>query len=74
MEDVHFYGGWYGVWTGRPSPGWQFTMLDATFEGQREAAIREHDGTARHPRIDPHIQAQELVERSASAVRTGTAS
>ncbi len=42
-EDVRFYGGKYGVWTGKPSPGWQFTMVDATFEGQREAAIREHE-------------------------------
>ncbi len=40
-EDVHFFGGQYGVWTQTPSPGWQFTMVDATFEGQREAAIRE---------------------------------
>jgi hypothetical protein len=42
-QDVHFYGGQYGVWTRKPSPGWQFTLLDATFEGQREAAIREHE-------------------------------
>jgi hypothetical protein len=40
-EDVHFYGGQYGVWTKTPSPGWQFTAVDAMFEGQREAAIRE---------------------------------
>jgi sugar lactone lactonase YvrE len=43
VEDVHFSGGQYGVWTRRPSPGWQFTMVDATFEGQREAAIREQE-------------------------------
>jgi Pectate lyase superfamily protein/SMP-30/Gluconolactonase/LRE-like region len=42
-EDVHFYGGQYGVWTRKPSPGWQFTLIDASFEGQREAAIREHE-------------------------------
>ena len=42
-EDVHFYQGRYGVWTRKPSPGWQFTLIDATFEGQREAAIREHE-------------------------------
>ena len=42
-EDVHFHGGQYGVWTGKPSPGWQFTMVDATFDGQREAAIRERE-------------------------------
>jgi hypothetical protein len=40
-EDVHFYGGRYGIWTRTPSPGWQFTVVDATFEGQREAAIQE---------------------------------
>jgi hypothetical protein len=42
-QDVHFYGGRYGIWTRKPSPGWQFTIIDATFEGQREAAIREHE-------------------------------
>src|SRR5580698_8961296 len=41
--DVHFYGGQYGIWTRKPSPGWQFTIIDATFEGQREAAIRERE-------------------------------
>ena len=40
-EDVHFYGGRYGIWTRTPSPGWQFTLVDASFEGQREAAIQE---------------------------------
>jgi hypothetical protein len=42
-QDVHFYGGRYGIWTRRPSPGWQFTIIDASFEGQREAAIREYE-------------------------------
>jgi hypothetical protein len=42
-QDVHFYGGQYGIWTRKPSPGWQFTIIDASFEGQREAAIREHE-------------------------------
>ena len=42
-EDLHFIGGRYGIMTGRPSPGWQFTLLDSTFEGQREAAIQEHE-------------------------------
>jgi hypothetical protein len=41
--DVHFHGGQYGIWTRKPSPGWQFAIIDATFEGQREAAIREHE-------------------------------
>jgi sugar lactone lactonase YvrE len=42
-EDVRFFGGQYGIWTGRPSPGWQFTVVDAVFEGQRESAIRERE-------------------------------
>ena len=42
-QDVHFYGGQYGIWTRKPSPGWQFTVIDASFEGQRESAIREHE-------------------------------
>jgi hypothetical protein len=41
MEDVRFFGGRYGIWTRTPSPGWQFTAVDAGFEGQRDAAIRE---------------------------------
>ena len=41
MEDVRFVGGRYGIWTRTPSPGWQFTAVDVSFEGQREAAIRE---------------------------------
>jgi sugar lactone lactonase YvrE len=53
-EDVRFFGGKYGVWTGKPSPGWQFTMVDATFEGQREAAIREHE--AGLTLIRPHFK------------------
>lgn len=54
VEDVHFSGGQYGVWTHRPSPGWQFTMVDATFEGQREAAIREQE--AGLTLIRPHFK------------------
>ena len=54
VEDVHFYGGQYGVWTHRPSPGWQFTMVDATFEGQREAAIRDQE--AGLTLIRPHFK------------------
>jgi len=42
-EDLHFYGGRYGILTRKPSPAWQFTLLDSTFEGQREAAIRENE-------------------------------
>ena len=42
-DDVHFHGGRYGIWTRKPSPGWQFTIIDSTFDGQREVAIREHE-------------------------------
>jgi hypothetical protein len=30
-------------WPRRPSPAWGFVLLDSTFEGQRDAAIREHE-------------------------------
>ena len=42
-EDLHFFGGRYGIITNKPSPGWQFTLIDSTFEGQSEAAILEHE-------------------------------
>ena len=52
-EDLHFYGGQYGVITRKPSPGWQFTLIDTTFEGQQTAAIRTHEAglTLIHPRF-----------------------
>ena len=42
-EDLHFYGGRYGILTEKTSPAWQFTLIDSTFEGQRDSAIREHE-------------------------------
>ena len=42
-EDLHFYGGRYGIVSEKTSPAWQFTLIDSTFQGQREAAIREHE-------------------------------
>ena len=42
-EDLHFYGGKYGIITTQTSPGWQYTLLDSTFEGQSVAAIKEHE-------------------------------
>jgi sugar lactone lactonase YvrE len=42
-EDLHFYGGRYGILTDKTSPAWQFTLIDSTFDGQRDAAIREHE-------------------------------
>ena len=42
-EDLHIDGGQYGMITGRPSPGWQFALIDSTFDGQQYAAIKEHE-------------------------------
>ena len=39
MEDVRFYGGDYGIYTTKTSPGWPMMMVDTYFEGQRKAAI-----------------------------------
>jgi sugar lactone lactonase YvrE len=43
MEDVRFFGGDYGIYTTKPSPGWPYMMVDTWFEGQRLAAIRTHE-------------------------------
>ncbi|MBO9707318.1 MAG: SMP-30/gluconolactonase/LRE family protein [Caulobacter sp.] len=43
MEDVHFQGGRYGIVTEKTSPAWQFSLIDSSFDGQRDAAIREHE-------------------------------
>ncbi|SFQ54043.1 glycosyl hydrolase family 28-related protein [Parafilimonas terrae] len=43
MEDVKFFGGEYGIYTTKPSPGWQFMMVDTYFEGQRKAAIKTQE-------------------------------
>ncbi|MDR6529449.1 hypothetical protein J2800_000164 [Caulobacter rhizosphaerae] len=42
-QDLHFRGGRYGVLAEKTSPAWGFVLLDSTFEGQRDAAIREHE-------------------------------
>ena len=39
MENVRFYGGDYGITSGRTSPGWPMMMVDTYFEGQRKAAV-----------------------------------
>src|ERR1035441_7012242 len=31
-EDLHFYGGRYGILTDKTSPAWQFTLIDSTFD------------------------------------------
>ena len=43
MEDVRFYGGDYGIYTTKASPGWPYVMLDTYFEGQRKAAIKSQE-------------------------------
>jgi hypothetical protein len=42
-EDIRCFGGRYAIWTSKPSPGWQFTVVDSLFEGQQESAIRERE-------------------------------
>ncbi len=42
VERLRFFGGRYGILTDNTSPYWPFTILDSMFDGQREAAIREH--------------------------------
>jgi hypothetical protein len=54
VEDVHFFGGTHAIWTSKPSPGWQFTLIDCSFEGQRDAAILEHE--AGLTLIRPHFR------------------
>ena len=72
-EDLHFHGGRYGILARKPSPAWQFTLIDSTFDGQREAAIREneagltlvHDEFRNVPTaiaIDPHYSDQLWVK------------
>lgn len=43
VHNLRFYGGRYGIVTEKPSPAWPFTVIDTTFEGQKSAAIREHE-------------------------------
>jgi hypothetical protein len=74
-EDLHFHGGQFGIMTRKPSPAWQFTLIDSTFEGQREAAIREneagltliHDQFSNEPTaisMDPHYSDQLWIKDS----------
>jgi Pectate lyase superfamily protein/SMP-30/Gluconolactonase/LRE-like region len=74
-EDLHFHGGQFGIMARKPSPAWQFTLIDSTFDGQREAAIREneagltlvHDEFSNVPTaisIDPHYSDQLWIKDS----------
>ena len=67
VEDVHFFGGTHAIWTSKPSPGWQFTLIDCSFEDQHEAAILEHE--AGLTLIRPHFrQVPTAVEIDPGAV------
>ena len=43
MHDVKFFGGVYGIYTTKASPGWPYMMVDTYFEGQRKAAIKSQE-------------------------------
>jgi sugar lactone lactonase YvrE len=43
-EDLHFFGGEFGITMHKPSPSWPFLLIDSTFEGQRRAAIETEEG------------------------------
>ena len=43
IEDVGFFGGDYGIYTTKPSPGWPFLLVDTRFEGQRRAAVKTQE-------------------------------
>lgn len=43
MENVAFYGGDYGIYTTKASPGWPVMMVDSYFEGQRKAALHTQE-------------------------------
>ena len=74
-EDLHFHGGKYGIMARKPSPAWQFTLIDSSFDGQKEAAIRENEAglTLVHDEfrdvpaaveIDPHYSDQLWIKDS----------
>ena len=43
-EDLHFFGGEFGITMHKPSPSWPFLLIDSSFEGQRKAAIETEEG------------------------------
>jgi hypothetical protein len=83
-EDLHFHGGKYGIMARKPSPAWQFTLIDSSFDGQRDAAIREneagltlvHDEFRNVPtavEIDEHYSDQLWIKNSRFENVTGPA-
>ncbi|MDR1172972.1 MAG: SMP-30/gluconolactonase/LRE family protein, partial [Bacteroidales bacterium] len=43
IEYCRFFGGDYGIRTGKTSPGWQFILIDSYFEGQKKAAVKTQE-------------------------------
>ena len=43
-EDLHFFGGDFGISMHKPSPSWPFVLIDSSFVGQRKAAIETEEG------------------------------
>ncbi len=43
IEDCRFFGGEYGILTGKTAPGWPSLVLDCLFEGQRRTAIETYE-------------------------------
>jgi len=41
-QRLRFLGGRFGIMATSTSPFWPYTLIDSEFDGQREAAIREH--------------------------------
>jgi hypothetical protein len=84
MENVRFYGGDYGIYTTKASPGWQVMLTDVYFEGQRKAAIRTQEAgltivrmTARKVpavvEVDPNYWEKLFVEDSSFEQVSGAA-
>ncbi|MDR2038262.1 MAG: SMP-30/gluconolactonase/LRE family protein [Bacteroidales bacterium] len=44
MHNVRFFGGDYGIYTTKSSPGWPMMMVDTYFEKQKKAAIKTQEG------------------------------
>jgi SMP-30/gluconolaconase/LRE-like protein/pectate lyase-like protein len=41
-QRLRFFGGRFGIMATNTSPFWPYTLIDSAFDGQRDAAIREH--------------------------------
>jgi hypothetical protein len=41
-QRLRFFGGRFGIMATNTSPFWPYTLIDSEFDGQRDAAIREH--------------------------------